>query len=119
VLVALVFAVLDLTGSAADLGIVLAAQSLPLAALVLVGGVWADRLPRQRVMLLSDLVRMLRRVRLPRCCSPASADLGDRRTTGALRSRVRLLPAGVVAVVPQTVDAHDLQPANALIKPHR
>ena len=44
--VALTFAVLDLTGSGTDLGLVLAAQGLPLMALALVGGVWADRLPR-------------------------------------------------------------------------
>ncbi len=43
--------------SGADLGIVLAAQALPLAALALVGGVWADRLRRERVMVASDLVR--------------------------------------------------------------
>jgi MFS family permease len=54
---AIAFAVLDLTGSATDLGIVLAAQTLPFLLFLLVGGVWADRLPRQRVMLASDLVR--------------------------------------------------------------
>ncbi|MHB8659946.1 MAG: MFS transporter [Solirubrobacteraceae bacterium] len=57
--VALAFAVLDLTGSVGDLGIVLAAQTVPLVVLVLVGGVWADRLPRQWLMLTSDAVRAL------------------------------------------------------------
>ena len=47
--VALAFAVLDLTGSASDLGLVLAAHTVPLVAFLLVGGVWADRLPRQLV----------------------------------------------------------------------
>ena len=55
--VALAFAVLDLTGSVTDLGLVLAAQTVPLLAFVLLGGVWADRLPRQLVMLVSDAVR--------------------------------------------------------------
>jgi len=54
--VALTFAVLQI-GSLSDLGIVLAAQTVPLVLFVLLGGVWADRLPRQRVMLASDLVR--------------------------------------------------------------
>ena len=49
--VALTFAVLDLTGSGTDLGLVLAAQSVPLVALSLVGGVWADRLPRAALMM--------------------------------------------------------------------
>ena len=55
--VALAFAVLELTGSKADLGYVLAARSLPMLLLVALGGVWADRLPRQLVMLASDVVR--------------------------------------------------------------
>ena len=57
--VALAFAVLDLTGSVTDLGLVFAAQSIPLVVFVLLGGVWADRLPRQWVMLASDGVRAL------------------------------------------------------------
>ena len=56
--VALSFAVLDETGSEAGLGIVLAAGALPLVAFVLVGGVWADRLSRRRVMLVADAARM-------------------------------------------------------------
>jgi MFS family permease len=56
--VALSFAVIQtLDRSATALGVVLAAQILPLVAFVLVGGVWADRLPRQLVMLASDVVR--------------------------------------------------------------
>ena len=55
--VAITFAVLDMTGSATDLGLVLASQSLPLAALALVGGVWGDRVRRERLMLASDIVR--------------------------------------------------------------
>ena len=45
--VALAFAVLELTGSASDLGIVLAARTIPLVLFLLAGGVWADRLPRR------------------------------------------------------------------------
>jgi MFS family permease len=55
--IAIAFAVLDLTHSVADLGYVLAAQSVPLVVFLLVGGVWADRLPRQLVMIASDVVR--------------------------------------------------------------
>jgi MFS family permease len=56
--VALAFAVLDgLDGSAGELGLVLAAQVVPMTFLVLVAGVWADRLPRRQLMLVSDLGR--------------------------------------------------------------
>ncbi len=57
VIVALALFVIELTGSATDLGLVLAAASLPLVAFLLLGGVWADRLPRHRVMVATDLVR--------------------------------------------------------------
>ena len=55
--VALAFAVLDLTGSATDLGYVFAAKTVPLVAFLLIGGVFADRLPRRAVMLVADVVR--------------------------------------------------------------
>jgi MFS family permease len=44
-------------GSPTDVGIVLAAHTLPLVAFLAIGGVWADRLPRQKVMIATDLVR--------------------------------------------------------------
>src|SRR5512134_641322 len=55
--VALAFAVLEVGGSAADLGLVFAAFSVPRVLLTLAGGVWSDRLPRQRVMVACDLLR--------------------------------------------------------------
>ena len=57
VLVALALFVTDLTGSASDVGLVLAAGTVPFVAFLLVGGVWADRLPRARLMVGTDLVR--------------------------------------------------------------
>lgn len=44
--VALAFAVIHETGSAADLGVVMTCFTLGRAGLVVVAGVWADRLPR-------------------------------------------------------------------------
>jgi MFS family permease len=54
--VALAFAVLDRTDSPTALGFVFAAETVPMAFLLLVGGVWADRLPRVRLMITADLV---------------------------------------------------------------
>ena len=56
--VALTFAVLDLTGSATDLGIVLACETVALVAALLIGGVVADRAGRRTVMIAADLVRL-------------------------------------------------------------
>ncbi len=58
-IVALALYVTQRTGSPADLGLVLAAQALPLIALILFGGVWADRLERQRIMIVTDGARAL------------------------------------------------------------
>lgn len=44
-------------GSPTDVGIVLAAATIPLVGFLLIGGVWADRLPRHRVMIVTDLIR--------------------------------------------------------------
>lgn len=44
-------------GSATDVGLVLAAATFPMVAFLLLGGVWADRLPRHRVMIVADLIR--------------------------------------------------------------
>jgi predicted MFS family arabinose efflux permease len=57
--VALAFAVLDLTGSATDLGVVLAARTAALVGSLLIGGVVADRLSRRTVMIGADVVRLL------------------------------------------------------------
>src|ERR1700751_4830114 len=57
VVVALALYVTQRTGSATDLGIVLAAQATPLIALVLFGGVFADRLERHRIIVATDLIR--------------------------------------------------------------
>ncbi len=114
--VALTFAVLHLTGSLSDLGIVLAAQTVPLVLFVLIGGVWADRLPRQRVMLASDLVRF--------ATQGASALLildGTARVwqLAALQAAYGMADGfftpAANGLVPQVVPAEELQPANAML----
>jgi MFS family permease len=57
VVVALALFITQRTGSPTDLGLVLGAQTLPLVALLLFGGVWADRLPRHRIMIVTDVTR--------------------------------------------------------------
>src|SRR5437763_3362365 len=57
VVVALALFITQRTGSPTDLGLVLGAQTLALVLLLLFGGVWADRLPRHRIMIATDLTR--------------------------------------------------------------
>jgi MFS family permease len=57
VVVAIALYVTEFTGNPTEVGIVLAAYLVPLLCFLLVGGVWADRLPRERVMLTADVTR--------------------------------------------------------------
>jgi MFS family permease len=57
VVVALALYITQRSGSPSDLGLILFAQTLPLVVLLLFGGVWADRLPRHRIMIATDGVR--------------------------------------------------------------
>ena len=57
--IALTFAVLDSGGGPADLGFVFAANVVPQVAVMLAGGVLADRVGRRRVMLVTDSVRLV------------------------------------------------------------
>lgn len=55
---AVAFAVLHLTGSAVDLGIVVLSTRLPIIALTLLGGAAGDRFSRRSIMLIADLTRL-------------------------------------------------------------
>ena len=114
--VALTFAVLGLTGSGTDLGVVLAAQSLPLAALALVGGVWADRLPRARLMVASDLVRAGVQSATAALLLTGSARIWQLALLAAAHGAAEAFfrPAAG-AIMPQVVPAARLQEANALM----
>src|SRR5438876_6135388 len=57
--VALAFATLSIAHSASALGLVLATSTVARVISLPIGGVWADRLPRQKVMLASDIIRGL------------------------------------------------------------
>ena len=59
--VATAFAALEI-GDATDLGLVLAAAMGSRAAFFMVGGVWADRLPRRLVMIGADAVRAVAQI---------------------------------------------------------
>ena len=56
-IVALVFAVLQVSDSAIALGLVIAARQVADAAIVLAAGVWADRLPRHLVLIVVAIVQ--------------------------------------------------------------
>jgi MFS family permease len=57
--VAIPFAVLEIGGSASEVGYVAVARLVPSIAFLPVGGAMADRLPRQRVMVAANILQAL------------------------------------------------------------
>lgn len=114
--VALAIGVLQISGSSWDLGILLAARGIPTVLFMLLGGVAADRLPRQRVMLLSNLV-----------CAAAQFTLGAMLISGSINLAVGICAQiatgaalafyfpSVSGLTAQTVPAERLQQANAML----
>lgn len=115
--VALAFAVLDMGGSAADLGIVVAARSLFNVLFLLFGGVLADRYSRNRVLLLSSAVAALSQGVVAWLVLEGVATMSGL----AMLSAVNGAAAGIAlpassALVPQTVSPQKLRQANAFIQ---
>lgn len=116
VFVALALFITDRTGSATDLGLVLAANAGPLIAFLLLGGVWADRLPRHAVVITTDLI-----------CATLHALLAILIFTGKIAiwqlvviealfgTAEAFFQPAASGLVPQTVPEPDIQQANALI----
>ena len=114
--VALAFAVLRVGGGATGLGIVLAAFTIGRASFVMVGGVWADRLPRRAVMMTADLVRVGTQATTAALLLAGDTqvwELGVLQAVAGAAGGV-FAPAST-ALVPQTVSSPRLQQANALI----
>jgi MFS family permease len=115
VVVAIALYVTQQTGSATDLGIVLAAQSLPLIALLLFGGVFADRLPKHRIVVATDLVRGALHTVLAILIFAGGATIWQLVVIEALFGAAQAFyqPA-YTGLIPQTVPEDEIQDARAL-----
>jgi len=114
--VALAFAVLQLTGSAADLGLVFAAFALPRVLFTLAGGVWSDRLPRQRVMVVCDLVRAAAQAVMSTLLITGNAEIWQLIAFATVMgSAAAFFTPASIGLVPQIVSAGRLQESNALM----
>jgi MFS family permease len=113
--IALAFAVLDLTGSVAALGLVVGARSLMNVLFLLFGGVVADRFPRQRVMVAAGVLAAATQAAVAALVLGGSATVPLLVLLAAVNGVVSAFafPAAA-ALVPQTVPAPMLQQANAL-----
>jgi MFS family permease len=113
--VALALFVIELTGSATDVGIVLAAYSLPLIVFLLLGGVIADRMPRHRLVVATDLVRFALHAVLALLIVAGEVRIWQLVVIGVLFATAEAFfrPA-VTGLLPQTVPEEEIQEANAL-----
>lgn len=113
-LVAASFAVLEITGSFSAVGWVLAARYLPLSAILLVGGVFADRASRRKIMIASNAARAMAQAVLAILLLTGRATLWHclllQSVYGIAEAFFEPAAAGLV---PQIVPAHQLQEANS------
>jgi MFS family permease len=115
VIVALALYITQRTGSPTDLGVVLAAQSLPLIALVLFGGVWADRLARHRLMRAADYARALLHGVLAASILLGGASVAEMIVIEALFGAARaFFQPAYSGLLPQMVPDAEVQDARAL-----
>jgi MFS family permease len=115
VIVAIGLYVTRLTGDPSDVGFVLAAYALPLVLFVLVGGVVADRLPRQFLMVVTDLVRAVLHGTLALLIATGTVRIWHMVVIGLLFGTAQaFFQPAYSGVVPQTVAEEDIQGAQAL-----
>lgn len=114
--VALAFAVLDITDSPVALGQVLAARTIPMIALLLYGGVIADRLPRTLVLQVSNVGSALSQGAIAALVLSGHAEIWMLVVLSVVQGAVSgvAFPA-MASVLPQLVPREQLQPANALV----
>ncbi|MFE2943975.1 MFS transporter [Streptomyces sp. NPDC059255] len=113
--IALAFAVLDMTGSAVDVGIVVGSRSIANVLLVLFGGILADRVPRALILQGSSLSAATVQGAVAVVLLTESASLGVLILLSVVNGAVAAvsMPASA-SLVPQTVPAGELRAANAL-----
>ena len=118
--VAIAFAILDLTGSATDLGIVFAAHSLLLITLLLVGGVVGDRISPRLSMIGADVVRTVSMGIAAALLLSGNVEVWQLAVLYAIDGGATAFfnPASN-ALVPQIVPRRRLQEANALLEVSR
>ena len=114
--VALAFGVLAATGSAVDLGIVLTAREAVMVVLLLFGGVWADRLPRQVIGAVSNSACTLAQAATGILFLTHTAQVWSLALLAAATgAAIAFWAPASVGLIPSTVPPQDLRQANTLL----
>ncbi len=112
--IAVAFAVLDLHGGAAEIGYAFAAWTLAQVSTLLFAGVLADRLPRRRVMIASDIASFCIRTAMGAILVTGHAHIWELIVLQACGgAAVAFYSPASTGLVPQTVPQELLHQANA------
>jgi MFS family permease len=113
--IALAFAIIDLTGSATDLGLVVGARSVANVLFLLVGGVVADRVPRKLVLIGSMTTAALSQSAVTALVFSGSAKIGALMALSAVNGMAAAfaMPA-TAALLGQVIPAEERQRGNAI-----
>lgn len=114
--VAMAFGVLDLTGSARDVGLVIASMTASQVAVQLFGGALADRWSRKYMIVCADLIAAASQLAMAWILLSGQGSIAALCGLMAINGVSFALhwPAAV-GIVPQVVPREKLQPANALL----
>jgi MFS family permease len=115
VAIALAFAVLEIGGSASEIGLVLAVRTLALVLSLLFGGVVADRVPRRAVMIGADLSRLVTQGLLAALLIAGSAEVWSiALLTGLTGIATGFFNPASTGLLPAIVPPERLQQANGV-----
>jgi MFS family permease len=113
--VALPFAVLAVGGGVRDVALTSTAQFLPFVLLAVPAGVWADRWDRKRILISSDLVRLVTQTVAAVLLLSGTAEVAHLAVLAAVfGSADAFFAPAFSGLLPTTVSPGNLQPANAL-----
>jgi MFS family permease len=113
--VALPFAVLAVGGDVGDVALTSTAQFLPFVLLAVPAGVWADRWDRKRILITSDLVRLVTQATAAVLLLSDHAQVAHLAVLAAVfGSADAFFAPAFSGLLPTTVSPGNLQPANAL-----
>jgi MFS family permease len=114
--IAMAFGVLRVTGSARDTGMVIASQTAAQIAVLLFGGVVADRVSRRRVMVSADLLAMTSQATMAVAFITDHAHVPLMMALMACNGiALAFHQPALVGFIPQVVKPEKLQAANALL----
>jgi MFS family permease len=113
--VALPFAVLSVGGDIRDVALTSTAQFLPFVLLAIPAGVWADRWDRKRILVSSDVVRLVTQALAAVLLLSGNAEVIQLAVLAAVfGSADAFFAPAFSGLLPTTVSPGNLQPANAL-----